>query len=165
MPQEFNHQEAIKIAAQSEKELMCFYRRAAEKTSQLAGKKVFEQLAEDEKEHVHHFFRAYRGSDIGSIDDFLNAPCQWSEAMIKEIDGLVGAQVKDRRAMEIAMQKEQQLEQRLRNTASRIVDPGARIIFDQMAKETRHHYEIIESEYARLMGMVHESDMDTFVRE
>ena len=32
-------------------------------------------------------------------------------------------------------------------------------------EETRNHYELIESEYAKLMGMVHESDMDTFVRE
>jgi len=165
MPQEFNHQEAIKIAVQSEKELMCFYLRAAEKTSHAAGRKVFEQLASDEKEHVNHFFRYYRGSEIGSIEDFMNAPCQWSEAMIKEIDALVDTQIKDRRALEIAMQKEQQLEQSLRNTARQIVDPGVRIIFDQMAKETRGHYEIIESEYARLMGMVHETDINTYVRE
>jgi hypothetical protein len=34
-----------------------------------------------------------------------------------------------------------------------------------MAKETENHYAIIESEYAHLMGMVHETDIDTFVRE
>jgi rubrerythrin len=165
MPQEFNHQEAIKIAVQSEKELMCFYQRAAAKTTHAEGRRVFEQLAIDEKEHINHFFRHYRGGDIGSIQEFMNAPCEWSETMIKEIDALVDAQVKDRRAMEIAMQKEQQLEQSLRFTARQIVDPGVRVIFDQMAKETRGHYEIIESEYARLMGMVHETDIDTFVRE
>jgi len=165
MPQEFNHQEAIKIAVQSEKELMCFYQRAAEKTSHEGGKKVFEQLANDEQEHVNHFFRHYRGSDIGTIEEFMNAPCQWSEGVIKEIDALVDTQVKDRRAMEIALHKERELEQRLRNTARQIVDPGVRVVFDQMARETHHHYEIIESEYARLMGMVHETDIDTYVRE
>jgi len=165
MPQEFNHQEAIKIAVQNEKDLMCFYLRAAEKTSDAAGRKVFEQLASDEEEHANHFFRHYRGDDLGSISEFMKGPCLWSEAMIKEIDELVDVQTKDRRAMEIAMQKEQHLEQSLRATAKQIVDPGVRIIFDQMAKETRHHFEIIESEYARLMGMVHETDIDTYVRE
>jgi hypothetical protein len=33
------------------------------------------------------------------------------------------------------------------------------------AKSTHQHYELIESEYAHLMGMVHETDIDTFVRE
>jgi hypothetical protein len=38
-------------------------------------------------------------------------------------------------------------------------------IFERVVKETQGHYDLIESEYARLMGMVHESDQDTFVRE
>lgn len=165
MPQEFNHQQAIKLAVETEKELMCFYQRAAEKTSNPSGKRVFEQLANDEQEHVTHLFRHYRGGDIGSLDEFMKAPCQWSEAMLKELDELIDEQVKERRAMEIAMQKEQQLEQSLRNTARQIVDPGVRTVFDRMAKETRNHYQIIESEYAHLMGMVHETDIDTYVRE
>lgn len=165
MSQEFNHQQAIKMAIEIKKELMCFYRRAAEMTSNPAGKKVFESLADDEQDHVNHFFRHYRGTDIGSIDEFMNAPCEWSEAMMKELAELIDERVKERRAMEIAMKKEQQVEQSLRNAAKRIVDPGVRTVFDQMAKETRNHYEIIESEYAHLMGMVHETDIDTYVRE
>jgi hypothetical protein len=38
-------------------------------------------------------------------------------------------------------------------------------VFERMAKETDDHYQLIESEYAHLMGMVHETDIDTFVRE
>ena len=33
------------------------------------------------------------------------------------------------------------------------------------AHETHNHYLLIEAEYSRIMGMVDESDMDTFVRE
>jgi hypothetical protein len=40
-----------------------------------------------------------------------------------------------------------------------------RSVFELNAKETHNHYLLIESEYARLMGMVHESDMDIYVRE
>ena len=33
------------------------------------------------------------------------------------------------------------------------------------AELTHQHYELIESEYARLMAMVHETDVGIFVRE
>jgi len=165
MPQEFNHQQAIKMAVQTEKELMTFYRQATAIAVHPGAKQVFERLARDEEEHVSHFFRHYRGTEFGTLEEFVNAPCQFESTMLKELNALIDDEVKERRAMEIALKKEDQLEQGLRNTAKQIVDPGVRIIFDQMAKETRNHYEIIESEYARLMGMVHESDIDTYVRE
>ena len=43
--------------------------------------------------------------------------------------------------------------------------PDVRAVFELNARETHNHYEMIESEYARVMTMVHESDMDTYVRE
>ena len=49
--------------------------------------------------------------------------------------------------------------------AAKIEDPAVAAVFEANAKSTHNHYVIIESEYARLMGMVHETDMDTFVRE
>ena len=63
------------------------------------------------------------------------------------------------------MEKELGLEKTLRETAEKIAAPEARAIFELNARETRNHYELIEAEYARLMGMVHESDIDTYVRE
>jgi len=67
--------------------------------------------------------------------------------------------------MEIALKEEEDLAKQLRLTAEKIVDPQVRSVFERMAKETEHHFALIESEYARLMGMVHETDVDTFVRE
>jgi rubrerythrin len=64
-----------------------------------------------------------------------------------------------------AMEKEQNLEKTLRRKAKQIIDPGVREIFEQMAKASQQHYQIVESEYARMMGMPHETDIDTFVRE
>jgi len=67
--------------------------------------------------------------------------------------------------MELALQEEEDLAKSLRMTASHIVDPVVRAVFDRMAEETETHYAIIESEYAHMMGMVHEMDIDTYVRE
>jgi len=63
------------------------------------------------------------------------------------------------------MAKEKALAEHLRALAEKIDNPEIRAVFEQNATSTDHHYQIIESEYARLMGMVHETDMDTFVRE
>ena len=77
----------------------------------------------------------------------------------------LNSEFNERQAMELAMKKEQQLEKALKEMAAKVQDPKVRQVFEDNAKSTNHHYQIIESEYARLMGMVHETDIDTFVRE
>ncbi|HMB14883.1 MAG TPA: ferritin, partial [Pelovirga sp.] len=73
--------------------------------------------------------------------------------------------VHERKARELAIKEEENLEKTFLQTATYIIDPQVRAIFNEVARDTRIHCEIISSEYARTMGMVHESDMDTYVRE
>lgn len=165
MPQEMKMQEAIKTAIQTEKNAMDFYKRAASITKNVRGKKVFEQLAGEEREHASHFFHLYKGSDLGSFDQFMASPPHPDSVMLKELDKALKADVHERRAMEIALREEEDLAKNLSLTASHIVDPVVRAVFERMAKETRDHFALIESEYAHLMAMVHETDIDTYVRE
>ncbi|MCK4507436.1 MAG: ferritin family protein [Desulfuromonadales bacterium] len=165
MPQEMKMREAIKLAIQTEKDVMDFYLKAASLTNNERGKKVFEQLAKEEREHAGHFFKIYTGSDLGSFEDFMAQPPRASYAMIKQLEKSLDANVHERKAMELALQEEEDLLKSLRLTASHIVDPAVRAVFDRMAEETETHYAIIESEYAHIMGMVHETDIDTYVRE
>lgn len=165
MPQEYVHQEAIKVAIESEKQLMCFYQKAAEMVDDEGGRQVFARLSEEKKAHVGTFFRYYRGNEFGPFEDFIEAPCPREKDVMKELTAVLDGPVKERRAREIAMAKEEEFEKLLRSRAKQIVDPGVRTVFEQMAKESRNHYAIIESEYARYMRMPHESDIDTYVRE
>lgn len=165
MPQEFNLQEALKLAIQTEKNVRDFYRKAAEITKDPQGKKVFELLAREEHEHALHFFPLYKGEDLGSFEEFMARPPKADSAMIKSLEKALDENVHERKAMEIALKEEEDLEKSLTMTASRILDPAVRAVFEKMAKETRHHYEMIESEYARLMAMVHETDVNIYVRE
>lgn len=165
MPQEYNYQEALKVAVESEKGLICFYRRAAEMVADDGAKAFFNRLASEKEEHAGQFFSYYKGSDLGSLEEFVNEPCTLNAAAMKELSGLTEPSVKERRARELAMEKEQKLESILLGTAKQIVDPGVRGIFEKMAKASQHHYQIVESEYARMMGMVHETDINTYVRE
>lgn len=165
MPQEMKLQEAIRMAIQTEKDVMDFYNKAAALTENERGRKVFEQLAREEREHAGHFFNIYTGADLGSFDEFMAQPPAKSHAMLKQLDKSLDEKVHERKAMELAMQEEEDLAKHLRLTASHIVDPAVRAVFDRMAEETETHYAIIESEYAHMMGMVHETEIDTYVRE
>jgi rubrerythrin len=56
MPQEMKMIEAIKLAIQTEKDVMDFYLKAAALTENERGKKVFELWASEERVHAGHFF-------------------------------------------------------------------------------------------------------------
>ena len=157
--------EAIKLAIQTEKDVMDFYLKAASLTNNERGKKVFEQLAKEEREHAGHFFKIYTGSDLGSFEEFMAQPAKTNHAMLKQLEKALDENVHERKAMELALAEEEDLLKNLRMTASHIVDPAVRTVFDRMAEETEIHYATIESEYAHMMGMVHETDIDTYVRE
>ena len=86
-------------------------------------------------------------------------------SVVKEMEKALSENVHERKALEVALREEQALANRLRQTASHVINPAVREIFEQMAVETEKHYAIIESEYAHMMGMVHETDIDTYVRE
>ncbi len=165
MPQELKLLEAIKLAIQTEKDVMDFYLRAASLTNNERGKKVFELLAREEREHAGHFFKIYTGSDLGSFEDFMAKPPASNHAMLKALEKALDENIHERKAMELALREEEDLAKSLRMTASHIVDPAVRAVFDRMVEETETHYALIESEYAHMMGMVHETDIDTYVRE
>ena len=165
MPQEFNLKEAIKLAVETEKEAMDFYTKAASITKNERGKKVFAQLAKEEREHASHFFDIYPGDDLGTFEEFMQQPETFKSSVVKRMEKALTENIHDRKALEIALEEEEALAKRLRQTAAHIIDPAVRTVFDQMAEETERHFAIIESEYAHLMGMVHETDIDTYVRE
>ncbi|WP_298036110.1 ferritin family protein [uncultured Desulfuromonas sp.] len=165
MPQELKLQEAIKLAIQSKKNLVDFYREAAQITENLAGRAVFSNLSEEVRENVKRFFHLYRGAELGTFEDFMAIPPNPDTAMLTELRKSLNESVHERRAREIALREEEDLEKNLRSIASRVVDPSARSVLEKAADETRNHAMMIESEYARTMAMVHETDVATYVRE
>lgn len=158
-------QEAIRQAIQTEKNAMNFYELGAKQMKDAEAKRLFEQLAKEEKEHALHFFKAYSGSELGTFEEYIAAPPQNESTWISSIQKVITSDFTEQKALELAMEKENNLEAALRETAARIGDPKVREVFELNAKETHNHYLTIESEYSRIMAMVDESDMDTYVRE
>ena len=158
-------QEAIKRSIQTEKNAMHYYQYGSQRMKDPAAKKTFELLAREEREHAGHFHRIYKGSDIPSLDAFLNTPFDNESGWLAAITKDIGEDFNEQKAMEVAMEKEQHLEIALRDAAEKMSDPEVRAVYELNVRETHNHYLLIESEYARLMGMVHETDMDIYVRE
>lgn len=158
-------QEAVKRSIQTEKNAMNFYQLGAQKMKDPAARRVFDLLAKEEREHAGHFYKIYTGMDIPSLEAFLDLPPDNESSWVSTISRLISEDFNEQKAMEAALEREKNLEKSLLEMAAVVQDAPIKAVYELNAKETRHHYEMIESEYARLMGMVHESDMDTFVRE
>lgn len=158
-------QEAIKRSIQTEKNAMNFYQFGALQMKNADARKTFELLAREEREHAGQFYRIYAGTDIPSLDLFLDTPPDNESSWMASINRLIDGDFSEQKALELAMDRENNLEEALLETAAKISDAGVKAVFELNAKETHNHYVMIESEYARLMGMVHESDMDIYVRE
>lgn len=158
-------QEAVKRSIQTEKNAMNFYQLGAQKMKDANARRVFEILAKEEREHAGHFFKIYKGADIPSLDAFLDSPPDNESSWISTISRMISEDFSEQKAMEAALDREKKLEEALLELASLVDDAQIKAVYELNAKETHNHYLLIESEYARLMGMVHESDMDTYVRE
>jgi len=162
---EVDIKEAVRRSIQTEKNAMDFYVRGAAQMKNAEARKVFELLAREEREHAGWFHNIYTGDDIPDLEAFLNSGPAVDSDWIKDLEKVGVANLDLRKAMELAMEKERKLAEHLRNLAAKIADPQVRKVFEDNARSTDNHYQLIESEYARLMGMVHETDIDTFVRE
>lgn len=157
--------DAIKKSIQTEKNAMDFYRLAAGKMKNKAAREVFELLAREEREHAASFYKIYPGDDIPDFDAFLNGQAGHETSWYASLEKSLESGFTEQKALAFALEKEQGLEQSLRRLASSINQPEIRAVFEKNAEETHRHYLLIEADYARMMGMVHESEMDTYVRE
>ncbi len=165
MGREYSLQEAISLAIKAEKDSMDFYRRAASATRNERAKKVLEMLANEEVGHLKAFFDHYKGSEFGDVVSYINSPVDTKNPTYMKLEKAIGEDMIEQKAMELALFEEKECIGQYTQLAQGVVDPAVKAVFERVVKETQRHYALIESEYAHLMGMVHESDQDIFVRE
>lgn len=160
----FPFDEAVRKSIQTEKYAMEFYRTCAEYMKNPESVKLFALLAREEREHAESFYQVYFPKDIPDFAAFMETVGGNTSGWLAEL-GKSAADLSEREAMLFAMEKEKQLEQGLRELAATVEEPTMRAVYEENLHSTHNHYLLIEAEYARLMAMVHETDMDIFVRE
>lgn len=165
MGREYTLQEAIGLAIKAEKDGMDFYRRAASLAKNERAKKVLNMLANEEIGHLKSFFVHYEGSEFGDLDSYISSPADTKKPTYMKLEKAVSEDMVEQKALELALVEEKDCIGQYTQLAQGVVDPAVRSVFERVVKETQGHYALIESEYAHIMGMVHESDQDIFVRE
>src|SRR5450759_3155550 len=93
-------QEAIKRSIQTEKNAMNFYQMGARQMKNQDARKTFDLLAREEREHAGQFFRIYTGSDIPSLDAFLDTPPDNESSWMSSIRRLVDSDFNEQKALE-----------------------------------------------------------------
>jgi rubrerythrin len=165
MGKEYTLQEALALAIRAEKDSMDFYRKAASVATNERAKKVLELLANEEVGHLKSFFDHYKGTEFGDLKSYIESPADEKNPTYVKLMKVISGDIVEQKAMELALIEEKDCIGRYTQLAKGVVDPAVRTVFERVVKETQGHYDLIESEYAHIMGMVHESDQDTFVRE
>jgi len=165
MGKEYTLQEAISLAIKAEKDSMDFYRRAASVAKNERAKKVLELLANEEVGHLKAFFAHYKGAEFGDLNSYINSPVDKKNPTYMKLEKAIAEDMVEQKALELALIEEKDCIGQYTQLAQGVVDPSVKSVFERVVKETQGHYDLIESEYAHIMGMVHESDQDTFVRE
>ena len=165
MHQELSTHDAVTFVIETQKSLVGFYQHAADLVENADGRRVFARLAEETRNRLERFYRLHYGSGTFDFESFMTSPMLGDSAMLHELGRQVAIDLNAHQARDLAMQEELDIERRLILYAGHIINPVAREILRQAAEETGRHAQIIESEYAHTMGMVHETDINTFVRE
>lgn len=165
MGKEYSVQEALKLAIKAEKDSMDFYRKAASVATNERAKKVFDLLANEEVGHLKSFFDHYKGPEFGDLKSYMESPPDTKNPTYMKLVKALTEDMIEQKAMELALVEEKECIGQYTQLAKGVVDPAVKNIFERVVKETQGHYDLIESEYAHIMAMVHESDQDTYVRE
>jgi rubrerythrin len=146
-------QAALKEAIQTEKAAMDFYKFGAEKMGDHRARKVFELVAREERHHAQMFYNAYQGRDLPYFEDYIASPPNTESPWWKALQEASLSGFDERKALELALDQEEALEEQLRQIAGRIDDSEIRAIYEANASSTHRHAELIEEQYRELLGM------------
>jgi len=153
MSEKLEVQQALKEAIRTEKDAMDFYRYGAEKMGESRAREVFELLAREERHHAEMFYNAYKGRDIPFFQDLIDAPPDTESQWWKALQEASLSGFDERKALELAIDQEEALEEQLRQIAARIDDAEIKAIYEANARSTHHHAELIEEQYREMLGM------------
>jgi Fur family ferric uptake transcriptional regulator len=148
--------DALRIAIATERSGLDFYSRAARRTRDVRGRRVFEKLAEEEKEHLGKLEARYR--ELVSADRTLESQPTFlffkgaanglfaagSEELKKGAD--------DRRALLIGIRCERGSHAFFKRYGERFEESEGKRIFLEFADEERVHLDLLTREYRALVA-------------
>ena len=148
--------EALREAMKAEIHGYGFYMMAARSTEDAKGREVFEQLAEEEREH-HRFLRAHYESIISTGKPSSEASLKLQAMELTGESPIFSKALKDRigdahaemSALSVGVQLEKSAQKFYREQADATDDPTLRALFEELAKwESRHYHALLVQQEA-----------------
>ena len=147
--------DALRIAIATERSGLDFYSRAARVTKDARGRKVFEKLAEEEKEHLGTLEKRYsellqQDPQLESRPTFLFFKGAANGLFAAGADQLSRG-VNDREALMIGIKCERGSHRFFKRYGERFEDSEGKKIFLEFADEEREHLDLLIREYRSLV--------------
>lgn len=165
MAQEMTLHQALDWILQARRDAWDLYRVAAKHTRHEGGYRMLERLAEEQRRLARQTFKLTDYAQSSNFDHWFVAQPAGESAQQHKMKAAFDDWIDDRRALELGMEESQSLAEVIRYLSERVIDPAVRAYLGRALSDTRELYSWIESEYAHQMAMVHETDIDTYVRE
>lgn len=143
--------EALRLAIHTEKSSRDFYRYAAGKAATGAVRKIFEQLAGEEAEHLAAFLDRYEGDDVHELQSPGGTPGRPDPRRYGELPGSLDGVFDEAQALRLALGEEQACIDCYSALVETLRDAELRAIFEQALDDTRRHHELIRQQYRRLL--------------
>jgi rubrerythrin len=140
--------DALELAMKMEKDAIAFYTEAARKTTSPAGKKMFQTITEDEKQHLEMVSLIIKGLNITRKDTspMKNVKTVF-ESMKDEVMKKVAATSDDLEAFKIAMNMEQEGLGFYKKTLAGSKKEPERALLELLIKEEQQHFDIFSNTY------------------
>jgi Fur family ferric uptake transcriptional regulator len=146
--------DAIRIAIATERSGLEFYSRAARATKHVRGRRVFQKLADEERDHLSTLEARYRlllaqDAQLESRPTFLFFKGAANGLFAAGADE-ISQGVDDRQALKIGIRCERMSHQFFKRYGSRFEDSEGKQIFLEFADEERRHLDMLLREYILL---------------
>ncbi|GAB4409335.1 MAG: ferritin family protein [Thermodesulfovibrionales bacterium] len=139
---------AIEIAIKMETDAIDFYTRAAGKTKNPVGRKMFLSIIEDEKRHLEMLSMIFRGLDIiiKDVSPMRNIKTIFEE-MKHEIMQRVEATTDELEAFKIAKDMEKKGVEFYKKAISEAKTTKEKALFERLIHEEEQHYAVFANTY------------------
>ena len=139
---------AVEIAIKMETDAIKFYKEAAERTNHDVGKKMFESITEDEKQHLHLLNQIFKEMDVKPTEctpmkNIKTIFQTMRDSMMKKVE----ATKDELDAFKIAMQMEKEGIEFYKNAEAEAKSEKEKALFARLVKEEEQHFDIFSNTY------------------
>lgn len=139
---------SIELALKMETDAVKFYKEASEKVSHPVGKKMFLNIAEDEKNHIRMIEEVLKGIDLNIRESY---PIKTVKTIFEEMKDEMMERVKavsdDLEAFKIAMEMEKEGIEFYKKVKNEVNTDKEKKLFERLILEEEQHHKIFAETY------------------